>query len=135
MSRSVACIAYSEGRLLVARRKDGGDMGGRWEFPGGKLESGDDDRAAVAREMQEEFGVAAEPVEQIASCTFEHDGRTCAVTAYFVRLAHDGTAVPYVLAEHTEYKWIPPQDVASLHFVDSDLKLYPAVLSYLEHIK
>ena len=38
---------------------------------------------------------------------------------------------PYVLTEHTEYKWVDPQEIRNLSFVDSDLKLYPDVLEFL----
>ena len=56
MSRSIACIDYRDGKLLIAKRKSGGDMGERWEFPGGKIEEGEDFAQAINREMQEEFG-------------------------------------------------------------------------------
>ena len=54
MSRSVACIDYRDGKILIAKRIVRGDMGGRWEFPGGKIEEGEDYSTAIKREMQEE---------------------------------------------------------------------------------
>ena len=38
MSRSIACIDYRNGKVFIAKRQMKGDMGGRWEFPGGKIE-------------------------------------------------------------------------------------------------
>ncbi len=131
MSESVACIVYEGGRLLVARRKPSGDMGGRWEFPGGKLDAGENDAQAVVREMREEFGVKATPRELIAEGGFEHKGKRCSVRAYAVTLEHDGVAVPYALTEHTEYKWVRPLEIRDLNFVDSDRQLYPQVLRFL----
>ncbi len=46
------------GRLLIAQRPPGKDLAGRWEFPGGKLESGEDRRTGLARELREELGIA-----------------------------------------------------------------------------
>ena len=53
MSRSIACIDYRNGKIFIAKRQMVGDMGGRWEFPGGKIEEGEDLETAVIREMQE----------------------------------------------------------------------------------
>ena len=59
MNVSIACIVYQNGKILVARRNPTGDMGDRWEFPGGKQEAGETDETAIIREMNEEFGVTA----------------------------------------------------------------------------
>ena len=66
MSRSVACVDYRNGKILIARRKDGGDMGNRWEFPGGKIEEGEDFITAIKREMMEEFGCGVQVFDKIA---------------------------------------------------------------------
>ncbi len=132
MSNSVACIIYKDGKVLVAHRIPKGDMGSRWEFPGGKVDKGEDDKMAIIREMREEFGVKAFPGEKISSCSFFHKNKECFLNAYSVQLEHDGIAKPFVLTEHTEYKWINPKEIENLNFVDSDLKIYPDVMKYLE---
>ena len=132
MSNSVACIVFKNGKILVAHRIPKGDMGNRWEFPGGKVDEGETDQIAVVREMREEFGVKAVPAEKIASCSFFHKEKECFLNAYLVQLEHDGIEKPYVLTEHTEYKWVFPEEIKNLAFVDSDLKIYPDVLKFLE---
>lgn len=132
MSNSVACIVFKNGKILVAHRIPKGDMGNRWEFPGGKVDEGETDQIAVVREMREEFGVKAVPSEKIASCSFFHKEKECFLNAYLVQLEHDGIEKPYVLTEHTEYKWVFPEEIKKLAFVDSDLKIYPDVLKFLE---
>lgn len=132
MSNSVACIVFKNGKILVAHRIPKGDMGNRWEFPGGKVDEGETDQIAVVREMREEFGVKAFPYEKIASCSFFHKEKECFLNAYLVQLEHDGIEKPYVLTEHTEYKWVFPEEIKNLAFVDSDLKIYPDVLKFLE---
>lgn len=132
MSNSVACIIYKDGKVLVAHRIPKGDMGSRWEFPGGKVDEGENDKMAIIREMREEFGVKAFPGEKITSCYFFHKNKKCFLNAYSVQLEHDGIEKPYVLTEHTEYKWINPKEIENLNFVDSDLKIYPDVMKYLE---
>ena len=132
MSSSVACIVYKDDKLFIAKRKSVGDMGGKWEFPGGKIENDEAPELTIKREMQEEFGVEVNVGEKIASASFVHRGKTCNVNAYSVQFAHDGMTIPFVLTEHTEYKWVNPLEIKKLDFVDSDMKLYPYVLDYLK---
>ncbi len=132
MSSSVACIVYKNGKILIAHRIPKGDMGNRWEFPGGKVDDGETDQMTIVREMREEFGVKAEPGEKITSCSFFHKEKECFLNAYLVQLEHDGLEKPYILTEHTEYKWVFPKEIENLNFVDSDLKIYPDVLKFLE---
>ena len=129
--RSVACIALNGRSVLVAKRILRGQMGGRWEFPGGKVEDGEDEAAAAVREMQEEFAVEIQTGEVIAHAAFLHNGHEVALKALRVFPAHDGVECPYVLSEHTEYAWVDIAEVEHLPFVDSDLLLYPAVKAYV----
>lgn len=128
MSSSIACIAYKNGKIFIAKRQNIGDMGGRWEFPGGKIEEGEDLNTAIVREMQEEFGVTVEVGEKITSGEFEHKGKKCTLDAFFVTFPHDGIEKPFILTEHTEYKWVIPSEIPSLNFVDSDLMIYPEII-------
>ncbi|MCH5295862.1 MAG: (deoxy)nucleoside triphosphate pyrophosphohydrolase [Treponema sp.] len=127
---SVACIAFYGGKILIARRNPTGQMGGRWEFPGGKVEAGEDERDAVIRELREEFGVTVSVGELIAETTFLHDGAPVALRAWRVFFPHDGTSERYALTEHTEYRWVNVSEIEDLFFVDSDMLVYPAVKSY-----
>ena len=127
MSRSIACIDYRDGKLLVAKRIQKGDMGGRWEFPGGKIEDGEDFEAAIHREINEEFGCGVQVFEQLAYGTFIHASKECSVTAFRVSFENDGVKTPFVLTEHTETKWVNPCDIENLNFVDSDLNLFPQI--------
>lgn len=131
MSDSVACIDYRDGKIFIAKRQKGGDMGGRWEFPGGKIDSGENYQQAIKREMNEEFSVDVDVFEKIGFCQFEHKGKTCTVQAFKVHFAHDGIEKKFVLTEHTDYKWVFPSEIKKLNFVDSDLKLLPEVFKNL----
>ncbi|MBP3367109.1 MAG: NUDIX domain-containing protein [Treponema sp.] len=129
---SVACIAVCSGKVLIARRNPAGQMGGRWEFPGGKAEPGEDDASAVVREMKEEFGIDVVPGEAVAASSFVHNGQQIALHAYRIFVPHDGMQKHYELTEHSEYRWADVEEIASLHFVDSDLLLYPEVKKYIK---
>ncbi len=129
---SIAAIVVDGREVLIAHRNPTGQMGGRWEFPGGKLEPGEHDEDAVVREFREEFGVAVTVGEKIAESSFIHNEKEVALHAYRVYVPHKGIDIPYQLSEHSEYRWVPISSIESLAFVDSDMKLYPAVRQYIE---
>lgn len=135
MSRSVACIDFRAGKVFIAKRQNTGDMGGRWEFPGGKIDSGEDFQAAIKREMQEEFGVGVEVGPHITSTSFMHKGKECFVDAFSVHFNEDGIERRFELTEHTDYRWADIDEIPGLNFVDSDLQLYPAIKEWSKNIK
>ena len=55
-----AAITDARGRILLARRTDGRDLAGLWEFPGGKCEPGESPEQALVRELQEELGITVQ---------------------------------------------------------------------------
>lgn len=59
MVRVVAGLLRRHGRILICQRGRGGEHPGQWEFPGGKLEPGEEERAALVRELREELGIEA----------------------------------------------------------------------------
>jgi 8-oxo-dGTP diphosphatase len=58
--RVVAAVVRCGGRTLITRRKDDAERGGLWEFPGGKVEAGEEEPAALRREIAEELGCAVD---------------------------------------------------------------------------
>ena len=133
---SVACIILDEsGRILIAHRKRIGQMGGRWEFPGGKVEENESAESAIKREMQEEFGIAVLPGKKIAETVFVHNNENVLLTAYEVSLLPGEKEKDWVLTEHTEINWVACDVIPLMHFVDSDMLLYPAVKEYLTNKK
>lgn len=128
MSSSIACIDFRDGKVFVAKRCDKGDMRNRWEFPGGKIDDGEDFNAAIKREMKEEFNVDVTVKEHICRTSFIHKDKECFLDAYFVHFEHDGMTKKFDLTEHTDYMWIEIEKIPELDFVDSDLKIYPLVL-------
>ena len=137
MKASVACVILgktpeTKNKILIAHRAQNGDMGGRWEFPGGKVDQGESDRDAIVREMLEEFGESVLVGEQIAKSEFEHKGESCLLRAYEVFFSNDGLEKPFSLTEHTETKWVLFDQIPTDNFVDSDLKILPQVKKYIE---
>jgi 8-oxo-dGTP diphosphatase len=123
---SVAGIARRGNLLFIARRLSGGDLGGKWEFPGGKVEDGESDEAALIREFREEFGLRISVGPPLCGADFEHRGIRRKLRASLIELKGEPR-----LREHSEWKWAAPEEIETLDFADSDLKLLPALKTYL----
>jgi len=102
--RVVGGVAIRDGRVLMARRP-AGRHAGLWEFPGGKVEPGEDDPTALARELLEELAVPVVVRDLVARGT---DGRVV-LSCYRVDLLAD----PLPLY-HDRLAWIPLGDLPAL---------------------
>lgn len=63
-----AALIRSDGLILLQKRPEGREMAGLWEFPGGKLEEGEQAEAALARELAEELDIHVEPQNLLPAC-------------------------------------------------------------------
>lgn len=122
MKQSVAGIVYDKGKFLIGLRLPKGEMGGRWEFPGGKVDGGESPEEAIVREFREEMGIEASPGAFIASVDFRNKGGQVALLAYSVSLSGLDRAF---LTEHLRLDWATLDEIERLDFVDSDRLLVP----------
>ena len=126
----MAGIAVEDGRLFIARRKAGGDLGGKWEFPGGKAEEGESDEAALVREFKEEFALSVTSGPLLASASFIHRGEEFCLHAYRIFFTEGLEHIQ--AAEHSEWKWAALGDIERLDFAGSDRGLLPGLEAYLQ---
>ncbi|WP_327285225.1 (deoxy)nucleoside triphosphate pyrophosphohydrolase [Streptomyces sp. NBC_01205] len=104
-----------EGRLLAARRSAPPEVAGRWELPGGKTEPGESVPEALVRELREELGVEAEPLERIPG---EWPVRPGLVLQVWTARLLSGEPVP--LEDHDELRWLGPEELDSVDWLDQD---------------
>jgi 8-oxo-dGTP diphosphatase len=125
MERSVAGILIHQGKAFIAKRGPSGSFKGRWEFPGGKVEPGESDQDAIAREFVEEFGVEARALRFLGESVFPHRGLDRVLAAWLIEFT------PFKkpkLFEHEEIAWANASELEELELVDSDRKLLPYIL-------
>ena len=127
MLRCTAALIEKNGKILLALRKPGKHMGRKWEFPGGKIQPGENPVRALQRELEEEFAVRADIGELLASARYRRAPIDLKVTLYRVVPESDC----FVLREHEEIRWVEPAEVDSYDLVDSDRKLFHNYLSGL----
>lgn len=116
--RVVAAVVFDGDRILMTQRPPGGSHALLWEFPGGKIEPGETPGQALIREVHEELGVAARPIETMAVEHFDyHDGPR--VELHFVRAALGGDAFTASAAVH-DVRWLRPADVRLDDVLEAD---------------
>ncbi|MEE8286362.1 MAG: Nudix family hydrolase [Gammaproteobacteria bacterium] len=115
MAAGVLCNA--RGEILVTRRFDHVHQGGRWEFPGGKLESGEDPRSGLARELDEELGIDLESARPLIRVRHDYPDRgvlldVWRVTAWQGRVrGREGQALRWLAADALTGLLMPAADV------------------------
>lgn len=123
--RSIAGLAERSGRYFLAKRKPGGDLGHKWELPGGKLEVGESPYQAMTREWMEELELHVEVGDILGKGTFSHKGKEFLLEMYSVSFDDE----PKVLHEHVETGWFTADEVDKLDLAGSDRIVLSAYLS------
>jgi 8-oxo-dGTP diphosphatase len=122
----VGAAIIQAGRLLAAQRIEPPELAGWWEFPGGKVEPGEQDEDALVRECREEIGVEIELVERIGGDWPMRDGLVMRVwTARII----DGEARP--LEDHSAVRWLGPDELYDVAWLPADL---PVVGQLRKHV-
>lgn len=98
-----AALVDAEGRVLLAQRPAGKHLAGYWEFPGGKVEPGEDPIAALRREIREEIGVDIGEATHLIAVPWRYPGKTILLDVYRV---DDFLGVPHS-CEGQALKWVP----------------------------
>lgn len=117
----VGAALLRDGLLLAARRSAPPELAGRWELPGGKVEPGEVPEDALVRELREELGVDAEPVERIPG---EWPLRAPYVLRVWTARLPAGSAEPKPLQDHDELRWLTRAEIWDVDWLDQDV---PAV--------
>jgi 8-oxo-dGTP diphosphatase len=124
-----AALVDAENRVLIARRPQGKQLAGLWEFPGGKVAPGETPEQALIRELAEELSIDVCP-SCIAPLTFaSHSYETfhLLMPLYLCR-SWDGVVAP---REGQEVKWVRAMRLADYPMPPADLPLIPPLRDLL----
>lgn len=114
-----------EARVLAFRRAAHKSLAGYWEFPGGKVEPGESDAAALERELLEELGVRATVGDHVATSQATAGVVIIELACYFVTYAEHPTAS----ADHDRIEWMPLTDIEPTTWAPADRAALEALAS------
>lgn len=113
-----AALVRDEPRAVLASRRTGPpELAGRWEFPGGKVEAGESEVAALVRELREELAVEADIGPRLGPDL--PIGTSAVLRVYLARLR---AGVPR-LVDHDEHRWLAPDELHTVAWLPVDLPL------------
>jgi 8-oxo-dGTP diphosphatase len=116
----VAGILSREGRFLVCQRRGDGAFPHKWEFPGGKMEPGEDADAALRRELREELDIAVESAREVFRHAHVYADGTRVELAFFEVRVYGGEPRNRVFRR---IAWVPVHELEKLDFLGGDLPL------------
>ena len=119
-------VVRRAGRVLVTRRKTGQIMAGWWEFPGGKLESGESAASAVTRELCEEIGLEVQVVAALPTLRHDYPHAQVRLNVFLVEAA---VGEPQAL-EVADCRWVGRAELAELDMLPGNRDL---VVHLLDH--
>jgi len=132
--REVVGVALLDARrVLAARRAFPSHLAGSWEFPGGKVEPGEDPAATAVREIVEELGCGIEVTGWLEGESRIEPSGEPVETGLLLRIATarltDGDPVP---AEHDAVRWLRADQLDAVTWAEADVPFLPAVRDLLD---
>lgn len=110
-------VIWGEGdQILIAKRPDHLHQGGRWEFPGGKLEVGEDPALGLARELAEELGIEVEASTPWMQISHDYPEKSVLLDIWQVS-AFNGTARG---VEGQKIRWVPLAELGQYEFPEAN---------------
>ena len=126
-----AGVLIEGGRVLLTQRRSGTHLAGAWEFPGGKVEPGEDPREALRRELAEELGIDARAGEILDVTFHRYEEAGKAVLLLFFEATRDaGSPDPRAL-EVAAFRWATKADLDPAHFPPADVEVLKKVRARL----
>ncbi|MEU2611581.1 (deoxy)nucleoside triphosphate pyrophosphohydrolase [Micromonospora sp. NPDC007271] len=119
----VGAAIIADDRVLACARSAPPEVAGRWEFPGGKVEPGEAETAALVRECAEELGVRVEIGTRVGRDVRMAHGRSV-LRVYTARLLHGDQ--PKAL-EHSELRWLSAAELDSVPWLPADAPIVAAL--------
>ena len=120
MKRVVAGLIVQDGKLLVCQRTRHQTMPLKWEFPGGKIEEGEQPRAALRRELEEELGILATVGDEVKRIQHEYPNGGMVELRFFIVREYQREIENRIFRD---VRWAEPKDLPAFDFLEADLTL------------
>lgn len=120
MKRVVAALIWRGGQILICQRTKHQPMPLKWEFPGGKIEEGEQPRDALRRELDEELGITAAIGDEVVRLVHKYPGGNSVELRFFDVRDYSGELENRIFREIV---WADPKDLPGYDFLEADLTL------------
>ena len=121
--RVVAAIIRHDGKILATQRGYGANKDG-WEFPGGKIEEGEEPSDAIVREIREELAADIEVERLLTTVEYDYPDFHLSMDCFFAHLK-EGSDIK--LLEHEDAKWLKTEDIDSVDWLPADVEVVKAI--------
>ena len=112
-----AAIIKQHGKYLITQRPKGKHLAGKWEFPGGIVEFGEDPRKCLEREIKEELGIKIKAREVFGCSSFIYDRKRHIILLAFLCNFISGKVRNI---EIRDYRWVLPKEMKKYNFCPAD---------------
>ena len=119
-------VVWKGNKILISKRKENGLLGGLWEFPGGKIQNGEDAKKCVIRKVNEKLGVRVRPGRLLKQIKHAYSHFSITLDAYHCDFVGGS---PRAL-RCDNWQWILPQQIKTLPFSKANHKLFDQIQGY-----
>lgn len=120
MKQVVAALIIRGDEILVCQRTRHQTMPLKWEFPGGKIEEGEEPHAALARELEEELGILAHVGPEVARIRHTYGKGGVIDLRFFLVERYEGEVENRIFRD---VKWVHREKLPEYDFLEADLEL------------
>lgn len=125
--RVVCGIIWNARKVFIARRKPEKNLGGFWEFPGGKLEPDEDSILAIQRELHEEFGMNISNIRFFSSHIHEYETFAIELLSYECEFE----SASFLLTDHDDYVFVRIEELTGFKIAPADKFIVTTLMNAL----
>jgi 8-oxo-dGTP diphosphatase len=116
----VAALVFNSGKLLICQRAANGRFPNKWEFPGGKVEAGEEPKEALRRELAEELGISTEIGDEVWRTDHQYPGHPALRLLFFSVRSYSPSPENRVFEQ---ILWMKTTDLSQYDFLEADRPL------------
>jgi len=129
----VVAAVIKNNDLILATQRGYGEFKGMWEFPGGKIEEGEDLKDAIVREIKEELNASINVEEYLCQVNYDYPNFHLIMDTFICSLKNDKLDKVYhnnEELEHEDYKWLTLENIGEVNWLPADIEIVNKLKKY-----